>query len=92
MLELVRTNSSVREMFCDLSLASFAAVTNGISVVVTDIPAIDDDLVDRDACDDDDDCNAVDTVNDGATDGVDVDDDDFDNAADSGYEIKKKKK
>lgn len=78
-------------MFCDLSLASFATVTNGISVVVTDIPAIDDDLVDRDACDDDDDCNAVDTVNDGATDGVDVDDDDFDNAADSGYEIKKKK-
>lgn len=77
-------------MFCDLSLASFATVTNGISVVVTDIPAIDDDLVDRDACDDDDDCNAVDTVNDGATDGVDVDDDDFDNAADSGYEIKKK--
>ena len=78
-------------MFFDLSLTSFAAVTSGISVVVTDIPAVDDDLVDGDACDDDDNCNAVDTVNDGATDGVGVDDVDFDNAADSDYEINIKK-
>ena len=87
MLESVRTNSSVPEMFCDLSLESFDAVvddaTDGITVAVTGIPASDDDLVDTDAGGNDDDGDVVDTVTDGATDSVDVDDDDFDGADDN---------
>lgn len=40
-------------MFCDLSLVSFDVVTSGVTVAVTDIPAIDNDPADGDAGDDD---------------------------------------
>ena len=53
MLESVRTNSSVREMLCDLSLASFDAVDDdafdGTDAAITDIAAIDEDWNDLDA-------------------------------------------
>ena len=38
-------------MFCDLSLVSFDVVTSGVTVAVTDIPAIDNDPADADAGD-----------------------------------------
>ena len=95
MLESVRTNSSVREMFCDLSLASSDAVDDdafdGTNAAITDIAAVDEDCNDLDANntdsadddngddDDDGDGEGVDTVTDGATDGVD--DNDFDATA-----------
>lgn len=40
-------------MFCDLSLVSFDVVTSGVTVAVTDIPAIDNDPADADVGDDD---------------------------------------
>ena len=73
-------------MFWALSLASFDAVdvvTDGITVTITDVPAINDDLVDADAVGDDDNGDVVDTVTDGATDSVGVDDDDFDKGDDN---------
>ena len=87
MLESARTNSSVGEVFRGLSLASFHAVvdvvTDGITVAITVVPAINDDLVDADAGVDNDNGDAVDTVTDGASDSVGVDDDDFDNGDDN---------
>ena len=53
MLESLRTKFSIRRIFCDLSLVSFDAVTSGITVAVTGIPAIDNDPADADAGDDD---------------------------------------
>ena len=88
MLESARTNFSAGEVFWGLSLASFDAVvdvvTDGITVAITGVPAINDDLVDADpGGDDDDNGDVVDTVTDGATDSVGVDDDDFDNGDDN---------
>ena len=53
MLESKRTTSVDRGMFCELSLVSFDVVTSGVTVAVTDIPAIDNDPADADAGDDD---------------------------------------
>ena len=83
----VRTNSSVGEMSRGFSLESFDAVvdvvTDGITVAITGVPAINDDLVDADAGGDDDDSDVVDTVTDWATDSVGVVDDDFDDGDDN---------
>ena len=87
MLESARTNSSAGEVFWGLSLASFDTVvdvvTDCITVGITGVPAINDDLVDADTGDDDDNGDVVDTVTAGATDSVGVDDDDFDDGDDN---------
>ena len=87
MLESARTNSSAGEVFWGLSLASFdavvEAVTDDITVAITGVLAVNDNLVDADAGGDDDNGDVVGTVTDGATDSIGVDDDNFDNGDDN---------